>query len=104
MRPIATCASLCLLALSGTLAVAAQDASPAKPAKSASASAPAATSTNPADSVYEQAGISVTNPDGTRKSDDQLRKELQAYYIAQKKAKNPNYGTVFNMRNIFKDE
>ncbi len=80
------------------------EASPAKPAKSASASAPAATSTNPADSVYEQAGISVTNPDGTRKSDDQLRKELQAYYIAQKKAKNPNYGTVFNIGNIFKDE
>ena len=30
--------------------------------------------------------------------------ELQAYYIAQKKAKNPNYGTVFNIGNIFKDE
>ena len=40
MRPIATCASLCLLALSGTLAVAAQDASPAKPA--ATPPAPAA--------------------------------------------------------------
>ncbi|WP_421695622.1 hypothetical protein [Aestuariivirga sp.] len=56
------------------------------------------------DAIYVNAGISVTNPDGTRKSDQQLRAELQAYYIAQKKAKNPNYGSVFNMGNIFKDE
>lgn len=59
---------------------------------------------NGPDAVYTNAGISVTNPDGTRKTDQQLREELQAYYIAQKKATNPNYGTVFNMGNIFKDE
>ena len=76
---------------------------PARPAKSVAA-APAATAENPADSVYVQAGISITNPDGTRKTDAQLRKELQDYYLAQKKAKNPNYGTVFNIGNIFKDE
>ena len=57
-----------------------------------------------ADSVYTQAGISLYKPDGTKKSDAELRKELQDYYIAQKKAKNPNYGTVFNIGNIFKDE
>ncbi len=56
------------------------------------------------DAIYTNAGISVYNPDGTRKTDVQLREELQAYYIAQKKAKNPAYGTVFNMGNIFKDE
>jgi len=56
------------------------------------------------DAIYTNVGISVTNPDGTRKSDQQLRQELQDYYIAQKKAKNPSYGTVFNIGNIFKDE
>lgn len=59
---------------------------------------------NGPDAVYTNAGISVTNPDGTRKTQQQLNSELQAYYIAQKKAKNPSYGTVFNMGNIFKDE
>ena len=32
------------------------------------------------------------------------REELQAYYINQKKTKNPNYGTFMNIGNIFKDE
>lgn len=56
------------------------------------------------DAIYASAGISVYNPDGTRKTDQQLREELQAYYIAQKKAKNPSYGTFMNIGNIFKDE
>ena len=56
------------------------------------------------DAIYTNAGISVYNPDGTRKSDQQLRQELQDYYIAQKKAKNPSYGTFMNIGNIFKDE
>jgi hypothetical protein len=59
---------------------------------------------DPKDAIYTNVGISVYNPDGTRKTDQQLREELQAYYIAQKKAKNPNYGSVFNIGNIFKDE
>lgn len=72
--------------------------------KSATAAAVAPAPANGPDSVYTNAGISLYNPDGTKKTDQQLRNELQAYYIAQKKAKNPNYGTVFNMGNIFKDE
>jgi hypothetical protein len=56
------------------------------------------------DDVYTRAGIDIYKPDGTRKTDQELRKELQAYYTAQKRAQNPNYGTVFNMGNIFKDE
>jgi len=75
----------------------------AAPAPAKVASAPAANPNDP-DSVYTRAGISVTKPDGTRKTDAELRKELQEYYIAQKKAQNPNYGTVFNIGNIFKDE
>ena len=56
------------------------------------------------DAIYTNVGISVFNPDGTRKTDQQLRQELQDYYIAQKKAKNPSYGTFMNIGNIFKDE
>ena len=85
---------------------------PATPVYAAPKTAPApavktATTTDAAsgpDAMYTNAGISVTNPDGTRKSDQQLREELQAYYIAQKKAKNPSYGTFMNIGNIFKDE
>lgn len=69
-----------------------------------STAAPPAAGTTAADSVYTQAGISLYKPDGTKKSDSELRNELQEYYKAQKKAKNPNYGTVFNIGNIFKDE
>jgi hypothetical protein len=85
---------------------------PAAPAYTApKAAAPAvktaSTTTEPAsgpDAIYTNVGISVYNPDGTRKTDQQLRQELQDYYIAQKKAKNPNYGTFMNVGNIFKDE
>lgn len=82
---------------------AALTAPPPAPAAPSTAAPPAA-GTTAADSVYTQAGISLYKPDGTKKSDTELRNELQAYYIAQKKAKNPNYGTVFNIGNIFKDE
>ena len=73
---------------------------------SPSATVPVAPADRPkyGDDAYAQAGISVYNPDGTRKSDAQLHDELQNYYIAKKRQKNPNYGTVFNMGNIFKDE
>ena len=79
----------------------------AAPKTAAPAVKTAATTTEAAggpDSIYTNAGISVYNPDGTRKTDQQLREELQAYYIAQKKSKNPNYGTFMNIGNIFKDE
>jgi hypothetical protein len=84
---------------------AALTAPPPAPVPSApSTAAPPAAGTTAADSVYTQAGISLYKPDGTKKSDTELRNELQAYYVAQKKTKNPNYGTVFNIGNIFKDE
>lgn len=80
---------------SGNETVAAQPVTPVAPA----APRPSAT-----DSVYTQAGISLTKPDGTKKSDAELREELRQYQLAKKKQKNQNYGTVFNMGNIFKDE
>ena len=66
--------------------------------------APAAPRPTPEQGIYEKAGISLTRPDGTKKTDAELRAELREYYIAQKQAKNPKYGTVFNIGNIFKDE
>ena len=87
-------------ALSSQAALTAPPPAPSAP----STAAPPAAGTTAADSVYTQAGISLYKPDGTKKSDTELRNELQAYHLAQKKAKNPNYGTVFNIGNIFKDE
>jgi hypothetical protein len=77
------------------------ESAPAAAAKPISAPKAATTA---ADDVYTQAGISLYNADGTKKTDAQLRQELQNYYMAQKKAKNPNYGTIMNIGNIFKDE
>jgi hypothetical protein len=73
------------------------------PAAKKPVSAPKA-ATSAVDDVYTQAGISLYKADGTKKSDAELRQELQNYYMAQKRAKNPNYGTVMNIGNIFKDE
>lgn len=53
---------------------------------------------------YAKAGISRTKPDGTAKTDYELDQELRQVYLARKRAQNPNYGTVMNIGNIFKDE
>ena len=53
---------------------------------------------------YAKAGISLTRADGTKKTEGELDNELRAYHLAKKRQQNPNYGTVFNMGNIFKDE
>ncbi|MFN4142321.1 hypothetical protein [Aestuariivirga sp.] len=91
-------------ATTSTAALTAPPSEEASAAKTAAPAAPAAGSNTAADDVYTRAGISVYKADGTKKSDAELRRELQEYYLAQKKAKNPNYGTVFNIGNIFKDE
>ncbi len=65
---------------------------------------PAAGGGKPEDAAYEKYGIVIYNPDGTRRPDYVLREELRQAVIAQKQKANPNYGTVFNIGNIFKDE
>lgn len=68
-------------------------------------SQPAATpAPAPQGDVYERNGISKTHPDGKPKTDAELKEELRQVYLAKKKQGNPNYGTVFNIGNIFKDE
>ena len=91
-------------AVNSTAALTAPPPAAAPATKTTTAAAVPADPAGGPESVYTNAGISLYNADGTKKTDQQLRQELQAYYLAQKKAKNPNYGTVFNIGNIFKDE
>ncbi len=58
----------------------------------------------PKQDVYEKYGISKTGPDGKPKTENQLYKELHAAQLAEKRKANPNYGTIWNMGNVFKDE
>ncbi|WP_342642758.1 DUF3035 domain-containing protein [Rhodoligotrophos ferricapiens] len=72
---------------------------PAQP----SAPVQTATATAPAQDVYQQYGISKTNPDGTPKSEAQLSKELKQKRLERERAKNPNYGSIWNIGNLFSD-
>ena len=64
----------------------------------------AATQPPPKQDVYARYGISKVKPDGTPKSERELLRELREAQIAAKRKQNPNYGTVWNIGNIFKDE
>lgn len=57
----------------------------------------------PTQDVYERYGISKLKPDGTPKSDAELKAELKAAILAEKRKTRPGYGTIGNMGNIFSD-
>jgi hypothetical protein len=57
----------------------------------------------PAQGAYEKYGISKVKADGTAKSDWELREELRQAVLAEKRKKNPNYGTIFNVGELFDD-
>ena len=63
----------------------------------------APTSTRAQD-LYASYGISTLNPNGTQKNRDQLKQELKRAVIAKKRQTNPNYGSIANVGNIFKDQ
>ena len=75
-----------------------------QPVQTASAQPPAGQAAQPPKDAYERYGISKIGPDGKPKSDTQLYKELHDAQLAEKRRANPNYGTIWNMGNIFKDE
>ena len=75
-----------------------------EPASAAPQDMAAANPVQPEGDVYERNGISKVRPDGTPKTDQELQAELKALYLAKKRQKNPSYGTIFNIGNIFKDE
>jgi hypothetical protein len=58
---------------------------------------------DPMQPTLDKYGISRLKPDGTPKSDWELRREIRAAVIADKRKTNPNYGTVFNAGELFDD-
>jgi hypothetical protein len=54
------------------------------------------------DQLYAKYGINKLKADGTAKTFDELQDELAAAVIAEKKAANPNYGTIWNIGELFK--
>lgn len=76
-----------------------------QPVKTASANPPPAQGAEPSkEDAYAKYGISKVGPDGKPKSENELYKELHAAQLAEKRKANPNYGTIWNMGNVFKDE
>lgn len=73
----------------------------ANTAKLAPAQMAAASPAQPAGDIYERNGISKLHADGTPKTDAELKAELKQLYLAKKRQQDPNYGTVFNIGNIF---
>ncbi len=77
----------------------------AQPVQTASATPPAGSVAEPPKpDIYEKYGISKVGPDGKPKTENQLYKELREAQLAEKRRTNPNYGTIWNMGNVFKDE
>ena len=71
------------------------------------APAPAPGARNPRDPMQVQLdkyNISRLKPDGTVKTRDELMEELRQSVLAERRKKNPNYGTIFNAGDLFKDE
>ena len=58
----------------------------------------------PKQDLYERYGISKTNPDGTPKTEKQLHLALREAQLAEKRKANPNYGTIWNIGNVFSDD
>lgn len=53
--------------------------------------------------IYAEYGISKLKPDGTPKTDYELKTELKQAILKRKRETQPGYGTVFNIGNIFDD-
>jgi hypothetical protein len=54
------------------------------------------------DQLYARYGINKIKADGSPKTFDELQAELAAAVKAEKKAANPNYGTIWNIGEWFK--
>ena len=53
--------------------------------------------------IYAKWGISKYRADGTEKSKGELNNELRKVSVKQKQAQNPNYGSIFNLPNVWSD-
>jgi hypothetical protein len=54
--------------------------------------------------IFADYGIPLSDEKGNPKSPERLQKELKAAKLARKKKLNPDYGTIKNFRNMFKDQ
>jgi hypothetical protein len=54
--------------------------------------------------IFAQYGIALSDEKGVPKSPERLQKELKAAKLARKRQENPDYGTIRNWRNMFKDQ
>ena len=70
-------------------------------AGSASLYGSAGTAPAAAGDIFDQYGISKTNPDGTQQSGYQMTQELNAAILKKKRLQQPGYGTVGNIGAIF---
>jgi len=61
-----------------------------------------APTTDPND-PYAKWGVSRYRADGTKKSQAELNEEMRQVKLKQKKAENPNYGTIWNLGNVWSD-
>jgi len=57
----------------------------------------------PPQDIYARLGISKTRPDGSPKSQGELNEELREKKVAAERAKNPDYGSIWNMGNVWSD-
>jgi len=84
---------------------------PTEPVKTAEAAATATTTTaaeppkpKTIDDTYAKYGISKTYADGKPKPQGVLYDELRKAQAAEKRAKDPNYGSIWNMGDVFSDD
>jgi hypothetical protein len=86
-------------------------AAPAEPVKTAEAAATATTTTavqpekpKTIDDSYAKYGISKTYANGKPKPEGVLHDELRKAQLAEKRANDPSYGTIWNMGDVFSDD
>jgi soluble lytic murein transglycosylase-like protein len=53
--------------------------------------------------IYAEYGVSKLKPDGTAKTDQELKADLKLAILKRKQQQNPGYGTIRNIGNIFSD-
>jgi hypothetical protein len=80
---------------------------PAAPATQTAARAAPGTTTSPGatkgpDDIFARYGISRYHPDGREKTIAELNRELAEKIKEEKRRKNPNYGTIFNIGELFR--
>ena len=58
---------------------------------------------NPPATTNAQYGVTTVNPDGTPKSRQEINAEVRKRHLEEKRKKNPSYGTIWNIGELFSD-